>query len=933
MRKCRKIIVMLISLLLILSILLPFSNEHAKAAAFDPEKGHENISLRFWNNEKPDTGFYINAASRYLLETVKKPSFGTSSGEWSVMDLVRGMYTGADYINYIPENYFTEYKTRIDAEVDRLKGDLDKNKSTEYSRLTLAMSALGYDIRKMGSEGQYDFVDKLSQSNKYSYRQGINGPIWELLALNTGGYSLVENPSTFSAKSDINSAGKMIDYIMNLEIIQANGIVGGWALMGKAPDPDITGMAIQGLALYYTEAIPYPKDAKTSFPEFKKAVERAIVQMSAMQVGTGGFNAWGNANAESLTQVIVALTALNMDPLSTNIYLPTIDRTVSFVGKGAVHDGVYTENMMDNLYTFWAWGSGSSPEVAGFKHVTTGYDGGGGSGTGVNAMATDQALYGLIAYDRFKKGEKPLYDMSDQINGEYKNMKAKKLNVTLVEKNNEVKEQYSPYGTLKIPATTTNKDKVVSWNTERDGSGVSYFPGELLSIPNHEITLYAQFDGRFFTINYPTDTVFITNQDYAKEYSNLEATDLPTAKEMARDGYQFVAWYDNQSFTGLPVAAVTKGANGDKKYYAKWIDLNSLVKEVISQINGLPTTVVASNKTMIENVANMYAVLTATQKLEVTNYGKLLDAQQQLKGALLSKSLMPTNAEKSLEVVSYIQAIPASEKITLDSQSIIKKARDVYNTLTLEQKSNVFNYRVLINAEKAISLFETIEVDQKAANNLIEAINSLPKKVTASSQQQIEVVRTAYDVMKAQQQDLVTNYNQLIQKEISLKVALSEAALQVKTVKNNTKSITGTTTPKAFVIAYVNRKEIGRAVTTDNGKFTVKIKPQKAHTKIIVKTSGTVTATKVVNVTTSKTLKTPKVNNLKSTQTVVRGSALKNTTVSVYTKGNKKLGTAVVNSKGSYQVKIVKQKKNTKLYVQIKDAMNNVSKKKTITVK
>lgn len=918
---------------LTITLLLPFTSQEANAAAFDPEKGHLDLSLRFWNNEKPDTGFYINATSRYLLETVKAPTYGTLAGEWSVMDLARAMYTGYDFINYIPENYFTDYKARVDEEVDKLKGELHTAKSTEYSRITLAMSALGYDIRKMGPQGQYDFVDKLSQSNKYSYKQGINGPIWELLALNTGAYQLVEKPSTYSSESDINTAGKMIDYIMGKEIIQTNGTVGGWALSGQKPDPDIGGMAIQGLALYYTGAVAYPKDAKTSYLEFKKAMERAVVQMAALQNDTGGFNAFSNANAESLTQIIVAITALNLDPMSNAIYLPTIKKTVNFIKNGAVRDGVFTNNMIDNLYTFWAWGSGSSPEVSGFKHVTTGYDGGGGSGNGVNGMATDQALYGLIAYDRFAKGQKPLYDMTDQINGEYKTMKARKLDIKLVSKDKEVTEQYSPYATLKIPAISATNEKVVSWNTLKDGTGVSYFPGELLSIPDKNITLYAQFDSRNYAIDYQLAGGKIIANEYAKNYTNTEAVQLPTATQLVKDGYQFGGWYDNAEFAGTAYTVINKGDSGVKTYFARWIDTNALVKEVISAINGLPTSVVASNKAVIENVSYLYEQLSATQKLEVTNYGKLLDAEQQLKGAIATSSLAMTDAEKSAGVVSYINAIPTTNQITLNNQAVIQEARTAYQILTVKQKSNVLNYRVLLNAEKALAAFESKEIDQKVANELIAKINELPSKVTTKSQEQIEMTRTAYDVIKSSQQDLVTNYNKLVQKEVALQVALNDAAITVDEVKNNASKITGISVPKATITAYVNGKKIGDSLVKDNGKFTIKIPKQKAAVKVVLKTTGTGKATKSTVVQASKTLATPKVNSVKAADLKVTGTATKNTVVTVYTANEKKIGTATVTSKGNYSVKIAKQKKNTILYVEIKDSMNNSSKKKSVKVK
>src|SRR5699024_1249807 len=170
-----------------------------------------------------DVGFYINAASRYTLETVPKPNMGTTSGEWSVMNLLRGMYTGYDYVNYIPSTYFTDYIQRIEEYVDNKNGNLDRNKSTEWSRLILALSALDYDISNVAD---YDFIERLSESHRFSYRQGINGPIWEIIAMNTGGYEFYKDPDN----DDVNTYGKMIDYILDKEIEQSDETSGGWTL-------------------------------------------------------------------------------------------------------------------------------------------------------------------------------------------------------------------------------------------------------------------------------------------------------------------------------------------------------------------------------------------------------------------------------------------------------------------------------------------------------------------------------------------------------------------------------------------------------------------------------------------------------------------------------------------------------------------------------
>ena len=148
----KKVFSMLIVFILILSM-LPIQS-FAKTA-FDPKEDHKQLDLRFWEDEQPDIGFYINASTRYILETVTEPKMGSTFGEWSVMDLLRGMYTGYDYINYIPEDYFKNYLKGIEGYVIGKEGNLDRNKSTEWSRLILTLSSLGYDITNVGAAGEY----------------------------------------------------------------------------------------------------------------------------------------------------------------------------------------------------------------------------------------------------------------------------------------------------------------------------------------------------------------------------------------------------------------------------------------------------------------------------------------------------------------------------------------------------------------------------------------------------------------------------------------------------------------------------------------------------------------------------------------------------------------------------------------------------------
>ena len=110
------------------------------------------------------------------------------------------------------------------------------------------------------------------------------------------------------------------------------------------------------------------------------AVSRGIDTLSAMQNGNGGFTSWGSANAESVAQVIVACTALGIDP----------DTDSRFVKDGG--------SAVDALLTFYDAGA------AAFRHKASG---------GTDSLATEQAVYALVAVSRFRRGQSGLYQETD----------------------------------------------------------------------------------------------------------------------------------------------------------------------------------------------------------------------------------------------------------------------------------------------------------------------------------------------------------------------------------------------------------------------------------------------------------------------------------------------------------------------------------------
>ncbi len=130
------------------------------------------------------------------------------------------------------------------------------------------------------------------------------------------------------------------------------------------------------MAFYYVENPATEEEIAVS-----KAVELGIECLSELQNKNGGFASYGAVNAESAAQVIIALTAYNIDPHTDS----------RFVKNGT--------SVLDSLCSFYVQGGG-------FRHTQDGKR---------NALATVQGYCALTAYWRFKENKTSLYDMSDLV--------------------------------------------------------------------------------------------------------------------------------------------------------------------------------------------------------------------------------------------------------------------------------------------------------------------------------------------------------------------------------------------------------------------------------------------------------------------------------------------------------------------------------------
>ena len=305
----------------------------------------------------------LRAAERYrsvyittgdYLASLGSPVTGAIGGEWMVIGLVRSGRT-VDGL----EEYLAGAERYVEENIDD-SGRLHRAKSSDNSRMILALTALGIDATDFAG---HDLLAGLADMD-YVKKQGINGPSWALLALNCGAYDV---PAGTEAADPV-TREKLVASLLDAQLED-----GGWALSGTLSDSDITGMVLQALAPYYG------KD-----PAVNAAVDRALDTVSRMQSADGGFSAFGGdgsmvATSESVSQILTALSALGIDA----------GQDERFIKNG--------KSVLDALCAFYVEGGG-------FRHTPDGERDG---------LATEQAYYALTAYFRMLEGKTALYDMTD----------------------------------------------------------------------------------------------------------------------------------------------------------------------------------------------------------------------------------------------------------------------------------------------------------------------------------------------------------------------------------------------------------------------------------------------------------------------------------------------------------------------------------------
>ena len=295
---------------------------------------------------------------KYIQNNVPAPVVASDRGEWAVLGLARA---GVE----LSDAYIQAYYGKVVAYVQKNMGNdgvlVDPESHnptvTDNERIILALTAIGKDPANVGDKNLLTALqnkDIMQVTNTSD--TDINGLVFGLLALNSGNYT-------------------QDSYWLVQAILTQQNADGSWSSSADTKpvgDVDMTAMALQALAPYYNEG----GDATVN-----TAVDKALQWLSAKYKGMG------YTSAESCAQVVVALSALQLNANSDSSFVKTVD-------------GAPTSVLGDLLRYYLGEGQG-------FKHAA--------SGKTADQKATEQALYAMAAYERYCRRTNALYDMTDAV--------------------------------------------------------------------------------------------------------------------------------------------------------------------------------------------------------------------------------------------------------------------------------------------------------------------------------------------------------------------------------------------------------------------------------------------------------------------------------------------------------------------------------------
>lgn len=296
-----------------------------------------------------------NKTAKYLFEKFNNDNSNKYGTEWVILGLGRSDYS-------VPEEYFNNYYKKVEKKIieeHEKESSRWNNRVTDVERVALALASIGRNPENIKGINLLDYIwnknknfEGITPNGDLGGAQGINEVIFGLLAVDTHNFEEPEDVQT--------SRERMIEKILDEE----NGKLSN--------EVDLMVMAIQALAPY--------KDRE----DISESIDRMLEKISGMQKEDGKIEItfWGKTSkpSETLSQVIVALTSLGIDPHTDPRF---VKNDISIV---------------DALLDF-------TTDEGGFKHLM--------DYPATNQMATEQAFYAIVSLDRLYSDENSLYNMRD----------------------------------------------------------------------------------------------------------------------------------------------------------------------------------------------------------------------------------------------------------------------------------------------------------------------------------------------------------------------------------------------------------------------------------------------------------------------------------------------------------------------------------------
>lgn len=534
--------------------------------------------------------FWKKGDKEYILNTDFNKYAGSTAADWFPIGIGRYGYQD-DYqsflsslYSYVSQKYTTEDK-------------LHKTKATEWHRISLAILAMGGNPKNVNG---IDLISDGIYNRGYTRAidaQGINGAIWGLITLDSLRYAIPNNDTDNSLqeqelKKSFSSREDLIVNILSRQLGTSEEQQ-GFALTGTTSDPDISAMAITALAPYYNSTKEYTytnKNTKTQvLKTVRQVIDETITTLSLLQSDDGDYFSWGTANLESTAWVALSLASLNIDPINDSRFIKNGKTLLDGISKYRFSDG-------------------------GFLHTFT-YDPSNPTSlpTESNSMASDQALYSLVALWRYYNNMRSIFDFrtdfSQQEQATIKNLIVKIDSLTELSSKNDVENILDDFTNLKLDRVyISNFSRLVEYlnKFKLSFNEDSYYSDENTTIP---------------------ELVWEFTQEHALKANDIDVKSLTTNDKTLVDSlYQILINSFNKDDFNTEQIILEKAINQINLLQEKIDNLNNFIKSNLYPYDKLGL----KDKANINYAVAQYNQLSEYDKTQITNFEDVLKAKTKI---------------------------------------------------------------------------------------------------------------------------------------------------------------------------------------------------------------------------------------------------------------------------------------------------------------